>query len=1753
MTAPASAGAPPSPTWATTPSMLALRGDKDALRTAPQVRVPAVAAKRAFGATTPTSVPARSPGSRSSPQHSVAASATASVHAGEAHPHLGAAEESPVGAGPAVEPTSPELSAAERIEFALANAAPGALTGLQERAHLREQIVALRQEQAETRRAVEEHAAFLRTVQMDGATVTMLRAATQHRIGEMESAWRREFEQARSKLEKRLDGVATVKQLEEMQSAKVDWGKLRPAVLTITKQHIRAFVQNETETVMSDVSERVGKIFDVDPSLRADMKEVAKLAARVVAAENECRRLNTLLSEGIDAKIAEAEEEVRQHVDGALEEFDTEASRLREESLSAVQSAEARLTDAINTRMTHIEAKNDEAVKQLGDRAEAKIQSSLVSMTAKIEDALAEVKKKADKAAEDGAAALFSVTNLKEEVAQIDERLKAVETTAARNQADIAQMQSERASAVGDLKQLKKELIKTGVTIMAVQETASKLEVMDDKLSARIDNVKDSVAEAAKQTAAQAASLVAKVKEEVKKLKRDQSNKQKKATEAARNDRKNIDAMKRMLSTEVASSLRELKKGLSEARSVAARRTKAVDARLGELKSAMKTVTEEQTAQQRHVSQELWRLEQAIQLGKRPSSASRRAGPPLSPTRQPPSPGGSAASSGARDPVVSPASAKPQLSPQPPPSGTSPTGDTKSDARDDADEGGSTPTSGGAGGTLARNARASAESRATGLSSSTSAAAPGEEPEGEDAASVDATEDAGAGADDGRDSATEVAEAEHDDGALSPTALDAVSPASGDGDEDSEDDADPFDFAEQLRAVDDSEDRGDQSDSQTRSESRASSFNEGDTGGGEVHIVAGEALEQAAGSSAGAQVAIAESIEKVKAEQEMAIAAIQLAVKQVTSSGVAAIDQLKSRAHAAAETADELIALARDDVATLSSMKDDAQRRLEEVDYVLDNAAGRVEAAQEAAEEAASQAQDAQDALSTSLAEAQEAADKLAEHEPAAADARRKIETALEKVESLVRQAEDSMAAMIDAGEQSKKVKDAANRSAEAAMMAKRAARDANAAREEAAEHAAEVKEVMFQQQVSSAAAMLTASGHSGPSPRATVSSRQRSRRSRAMMSSRGTSDSTAEEVDGRGGSPRTRSRSPANVGEDSSSTTGIASDTARRPGTDDAASSGAADTSTIIPLMTPSRRRPMSGTSTVSSSGHAGALSERRESEVGPVAAEQIAADAAVRRHLETVGEAVGGPRAVKELEHNSALSAKADVDTHEQATGFEEQRLQTQVVATGDVVIRLDDLDDRVAVLERKFQEADHQLAISLAGLPLGGAQRGRTPPGGIALGLDGKPMSPAASSSRSRGSRDDGGRHLSEPVRTVGSSRRTIAPSGGRVPIVTKVAPGRVPPVLAEVGVAPTHVASSVHSATADSDPNGVVLGRKTKRALSGATTAGPRGALQALGLPESPAGGRDMRRTSGMAATGAHMDVNTAAASRADGLAGEEATDEATGMGPRRRSSSALDGDAAAALTHRRRSSTPSEEVVASAALVEPHLAGRRPDSPTAARTHVDKPTAQAGSTGSRTKSSKSPKRGMARNAGGRRSKRAHAARADEGAVSKGWDHGGDSAAPPQRVDARAAGAATGSRVGGAKVGGGVSSAGERRLDRLQEQGDAVSRRMRERQEQYAATTSADEKAVDDPTAADLPGLPRSGSPSSPSSFGAWRPNALGGGRGSVEPAQAAFNDLDELEHGSGEYIDHRPRTKTILRKPTKHRRDEAGRYRVEGEL
>ena len=232
----------------------------------------------------------------------------------------------------------------------------------------------------ELRELVEKHRTRLRLLDEEGVSRQMLTAATQYRMKGTRNLMQRAIDEMTGQFNQLLALKTDVSTTAKLERSKVDWEKLRETILQLTRRFIHEYVEAETDRLKQDVKADIERVFNVDPSLRADMEsvrfvwclarsqcghtsisstlwfcvlpigQVSRLSEECKAAIAESQRVTTILDEGVAGMIAKAQAAMNDYADGLLGEFRKEAEAIQQTTLSALANCEERLEAKINVR-----------------------------------------------------------------------------------------------------------------------------------------------------------------------------------------------------------------------------------------------------------------------------------------------------------------------------------------------------------------------------------------------------------------------------------------------------------------------------------------------------------------------------------------------------------------------------------------------------------------------------------------------------------------------------------------------------------------------------------------------------------------------------------------------------------------------------------------------------------------------------------------------------------------------------------------------------------------------------------------------------------------------------------------------------------------------------------------------------------------------------------------------------------------------------------------------------------------------------------------------------------------------------------------------------------------------------------------------------------------------------------------------------------------------------------------------------------
>lgn len=121
---------------------------------------------------------------------------------------------------------------------------------------------------------MEEHRARLRVLDEEGVSRQMLTAATQYRIEGTRNLMQRAIDELTGQIQSQLALKTDVATTAKLERAKVDWDNLRDLILKLCRRFVHEYVEAETDRLKTSVKADIQRVFNVDPSLRADMKSV---------------------------------------------------------------------------------------------------------------------------------------------------------------------------------------------------------------------------------------------------------------------------------------------------------------------------------------------------------------------------------------------------------------------------------------------------------------------------------------------------------------------------------------------------------------------------------------------------------------------------------------------------------------------------------------------------------------------------------------------------------------------------------------------------------------------------------------------------------------------------------------------------------------------------------------------------------------------------------------------------------------------------------------------------------------------------------------------------------------------------------------------------------------------------------------------------------------------------------------------------------------------------------------------------------------------------------------------------------------------------------------------------------------------------------------------------------------------------------------------------------------------------------------
>jgi archaellum component FlaC len=172
-------------------------------------------------------------------------------------------------------------------------------------------------------------------------------------------------------------------------------------VATYTEKTVGDWVYARLKDIQKEINDNIQRIFNVDPTLRADMEEVRRLSKKIESAEVATTRLRETVERGYDermayvfsvltlgagclaglscyccllfAVISQAQSRLSAMVSDCLQDFKADASAKRDEIMGSVESVAHLLETRVNKRLTDFDSDARDALDGLQQKMVQKV------------------------------------------------------------------------------------------------------------------------------------------------------------------------------------------------------------------------------------------------------------------------------------------------------------------------------------------------------------------------------------------------------------------------------------------------------------------------------------------------------------------------------------------------------------------------------------------------------------------------------------------------------------------------------------------------------------------------------------------------------------------------------------------------------------------------------------------------------------------------------------------------------------------------------------------------------------------------------------------------------------------------------------------------------------------------------------------------------------------------------------------------------------------------------------------------------------------------------------------------------------------------------------------------------------------------------------------------------------------------------------------------------------------------------------
>lgn len=272
-------------------------------------------------------------------------------------------------------------------------------------------------------------------------------------------------------------------ELEEALRKKVDWEKFHDTVATYTEKTVGDWVHAHVGEIRAEIESHIKSVFDVDPTLRADMQEVRRLAGKVSAAEVSCTKLRSVVERGLQDTLDEAATRLGGMVDSSLSSFVAKADTVHADVVGRVNTTAGTLEERVTARLEAFDSEARMMMAELKGVIDQRVSAIETRLQDKFNVEFAKIENRTRKAEMDASIA-------KKQAAEVATAFQDLSTTVN----DVIRRMEDAIARVRNIEEEFRDIKKT-VEVIRVEQLHMKPQVADNtrvikKLSAASQKMK---------------------------------------------------------------------------------------------------------------------------------------------------------------------------------------------------------------------------------------------------------------------------------------------------------------------------------------------------------------------------------------------------------------------------------------------------------------------------------------------------------------------------------------------------------------------------------------------------------------------------------------------------------------------------------------------------------------------------------------------------------------------------------------------------------------------------------------------------------------------------------------------------------------------------------------------------------------------------------------------------------------------------------------------------------------------------------------------------------------------------------------------------------------------------------------------------------------------------------------------------------------------------------------------------------------